>query len=93
MHLLYVNFTSLSLIQLLFMFSVLAYLLLCGKYNFYIHGFVCFALFQITIQEFSDHRDADEARYQLDGRDVDGSRIVVEFAKGVSCLFNYMISE
>jgi hypothetical protein len=75
------------------MFSVLAYLLLCGKYNFYIHGFVCFALFQITIQEFSDHRDADEARYQLDGRDVDGSRIVVEFAKGVSCLFNYMISE
>ncbi|KAL5655618.1 hypothetical protein ACJX0J_034937, partial [Zea mays] len=33
--------------------------------------------------EFSDHRDADEARYQLDGRDVDGSRIVVEFAKGV----------
>ncbi|CAD6273163.1 unnamed protein product [Miscanthus lutarioriparius] len=33
--------------------------------------------------EFSDHRDADEARYQLDGRDVDGSRIVVEFAKGI----------
>ncbi|AQK79216.1 Serine/arginine-rich splicing factor RS2Z32 [Zea mays] len=33
--------------------------------------------------EFSEHRDADEARYQLDGRDVDGSRIVVEFAKGV----------
>ena len=60
---------------------------------FYIHDFVCFALLQITIQEFSDHRDADEARYQLDGKDVDGSRIVVEFAKGVSCLFNYMISE
>ncbi|TVU18183.1 hypothetical protein EJB05_34262 [Eragrostis curvula] len=33
--------------------------------------------------EFSDARDADEAQYQLDGRDVDGSRIIVEFAKGV----------
>uniref|UniRef100_A0A0E0GKY1 Uncharacterized protein n=1 Tax=Oryza nivara TaxID=4536 RepID=A0A0E0GKY1_ORYNI len=33
--------------------------------------------------EFSDTRDADEARYNLDGRDVDGSRILVEFAKGV----------
>ncbi|TVU18178.1 hypothetical protein EJB05_34257 [Eragrostis curvula] len=32
--------------------------------------------------EFSDARDADEAQYQLDGRDVDGSRIIVEFAKG-----------
>jgi arginine/serine-rich splicing factor 7 len=37
-----------------------------------------------TKQEFSDTRDADEARYNLDGRDVDGSRILVEFAKGVS---------
>ncbi|KAL5203538.1 hypothetical protein ABZP36_014490 [Zizania latifolia] len=33
--------------------------------------------------EFSDPRDADDARYNLDGRDVDGSRILVEFAKGV----------
>ncbi|KAJ7977048.1 putative Arginine/serine-rich splicing factor [Quillaja saponaria] len=33
--------------------------------------------------EFSDSRDADDARYSLDGRDVDGSRIIVEFAKGV----------
>ncbi|KAI9071442.1 hypothetical protein K1719_046591 [Acacia pycnantha] len=32
--------------------------------------------------EFSDPRDADDARYNLDGRDVDGSRIIVEFAKG-----------
>ncbi|KAL8091314.1 uncharacterized protein LOC141697793 isoform X1 [Apium graveolens] len=32
--------------------------------------------------EFSDSRDADDARYSLNGRDVDGSRIVVEFAKG-----------
>uniref|UniRef100_I1PRZ5 Serine/arginine-rich splicing factor RS2Z32 n=1 Tax=Oryza glaberrima TaxID=4538 RepID=I1PRZ5_ORYGL len=35
--------------------------------------------------EFSDPRDAEEARYNLDGRDVDGSRILVEFAKGVCC--------
>nr|AFK35693.1 unknown [Lotus japonicus] len=33
--------------------------------------------------EFSDPRDADDARYNLDGRDVDGSRLIVEFAKGV----------
>ncbi|KAL8480459.1 hypothetical protein ACS0TY_027115 [Phlomoides rotata] len=33
--------------------------------------------------EFSDPRDADDARYNLDGRDVDGRRIIVEFAKGV----------
>ncbi|KAK8611101.1 hypothetical protein V6N13_131165 [Hibiscus sabdariffa] len=33
--------------------------------------------------EFGDPRDADDARYALNGRDLDGSRIVVEFAKGV----------
>ncbi|KAL3521002.1 hypothetical protein ACH5RR_019151 [Cinchona calisaya] len=33
--------------------------------------------------EFSDPRDADDARYSMNGRDVDGSRIIVEFAKGV----------
>ncbi|XP_047339372.1 serine/arginine-rich splicing factor RS2Z33-like isoform X2 [Impatiens glandulifera] len=33
--------------------------------------------------EFSDARDADDAQYSLNGRDVDGSRIIVEFAKGV----------
>eukprot|EP01018_Ginkgo_biloba_P012433 Gb_30496 [translate_table: standard] len=32
-------------------------------------------------QEFSDPRDADEARYHLNGRDLDGSRIIVEFAR------------
>ncbi|KAF5188801.1 Serine/arginine-rich splicing factor RS2Z32 [Thalictrum thalictroides] len=32
--------------------------------------------------EFSDPRDADDARYSLNGRPIDGSRIVVEFAKG-----------
>ncbi|KAL6607787.1 hypothetical protein ACP70R_040850 [Stipagrostis hirtigluma subsp. patula] len=33
--------------------------------------------------EFEDHRDADDARYDLDGRELDGNRIIVEFAKGV----------
>ncbi|GLT47867.1 hypothetical protein SLA2020_215260 [Shorea laevis] len=33
--------------------------------------------------EFSDPRDADDARYSLDGRDIDGSRIIVEVARGV----------
>uniref|UniRef100_A0A7N0TLN8 Uncharacterized protein n=2 Tax=Kalanchoe fedtschenkoi TaxID=63787 RepID=A0A7N0TLN8_KALFE len=32
--------------------------------------------------DFSDHRDADDARYRLDGRELDGSRIIVEFARG-----------
>ncbi|OVA18229.1 RNA recognition motif domain [Macleaya cordata] len=32
--------------------------------------------------EFSDPRDADDARYSLHGREFDGSRIIVEFAKG-----------
>ncbi|QCD97866.1 splicing factor [Vigna unguiculata] len=32
--------------------------------------------------EFSDPRDADDARFNLDGRDFEGSRIIVEFAKG-----------
>ncbi|KAL6528737.1 hypothetical protein OROMI_029382 [Orobanche minor] len=32
--------------------------------------------------EFSDPRDADDARYKLDGKDVDGRHITVEFARG-----------
>ncbi|KAI3738382.1 hypothetical protein L2E82_28411 [Cichorium intybus] len=32
--------------------------------------------------EFSDPRDADDARYSLNGRDLNGSRLLVEFAKG-----------
>ncbi|KAK2984005.1 hypothetical protein RJ640_024219 [Escallonia rubra] len=32
--------------------------------------------------EFSDPRDADDARYGLNGRDFGGSRLIVEFAKG-----------
>jgi hypothetical protein len=39
------------------------------------------------LQEFSDARDADDARYNLDGRDFDGSRMIVEFAKGVILMF------
>lgn len=38
-------------------------------------------------QEFRDPRDADDARYNLDGRDIDGSRLIVEFAKGVGINF------
>ncbi|KAK6929267.1 RNA recognition motif domain [Dillenia turbinata] len=37
---------------------------------------------EFAFVEFSDYRDADDARRGLDGRDVDGSRIIVEFAKG-----------
>ncbi|XP_031372411.1 serine/arginine-rich splicing factor RS2Z32-like isoform X1 [Punica granatum] len=33
--------------------------------------------------EFSDPRDADDAQYSLNGREIKGSRIVVEFSKGV----------
>ncbi|XP_073141280.1 uncharacterized protein [Henckelia pumila] len=33
--------------------------------------------------EYSNHQDADNAISHLDGRDVDGRRITVEFAKGV----------
>ncbi|XP_073525948.1 uncharacterized protein [Phyllobates terribilis] len=32
--------------------------------------------------DFSDPRDADDARYSLNGRDVDGSRIIVEVSRG-----------
>ncbi|KAM7526278.1 hypothetical protein LguiA_016180 [Lonicera macranthoides] len=32
--------------------------------------------------DFSDPRDADDARYSLNGRELDGSRLIVEFAKG-----------
>lgn len=43
-----------------------------------------FSLNGYKSQEFSDPRDAEDAAYGLNGRDVDGSRIIVEFAKGVS---------
>lgn len=37
-----------------------------------------------TFIEFSDPCDVDEARYYLNGRDLDGSRIVVEFTRGTT---------
>lgn len=42
-------------------------------------------------QEFSDPRDADDARYSLNGRDIDGSRLIVEFAKGVCFLVHELL--
>ncbi|KAH9623838.1 hypothetical protein KSS87_018695 [Heliosperma pusillum] len=35
-----------------------------------------------SCNDFSDPRDAEDARYSLNGRDVDGSRIIVEFSRG-----------
>lgn len=53
-------------------------------------GFLLLFLLALNFfqQEFSDPRDADDARYGLNGRRFDGTHIVVEFAKGVS--WNYM---
>lgn len=36
------------------------------------------------VQEYYDPRDADDAVYYMNGRDVAGSRITVEFARRVS---------
>ena len=38
-------------------------------------------------QDFGDPRDADDARYNLDGREVEGRHVTVEFAKGVRNYF------
>lgn len=57
----------------------------------FVWSFLCFSLLPFDNQDFSDPRDADDARYRLDGRDVDGSRIVVEFAKGVKYTLIHMI--
>jgi hypothetical protein len=35
-------------------------------------------------QEFSDSRDADDARHYLNGKEFDGNRLIVEFARRVS---------
>lgn len=36
---------------------------------------------EFAFVEFSDPRDADDARYHLDGREFNGSQLIVEFAK------------
>ncbi|KAK1354050.1 hypothetical protein POM88_047306 [Heracleum sosnowskyi] len=36
--------------------------------------------------DFSDPRDAEDARYSLNGRDINGSRLIVELAKGLAQL-------
>ncbi|CAN7007168.1 unnamed protein product [Brassica rapa subsp. trilocularis] len=50
-----------------------------GKYTLCV---LLFSLISFENQEFSDPRDADDARHYLDGRDFDGSRITVEFSRG-----------
>lgn len=54
-----------------------------GKYTLCV---LLFSLISFAKQEFSDPRDADDARHYLDGRDFDGSRITVEFSRGVSII-------
>ncbi|KAL3243232.1 hypothetical protein MRX96_020629 [Rhipicephalus microplus] len=34
--------------------------------------------------EFDDYRDADDAVYELNGRELDGERVVVELAHGTA---------
>jgi arginine/serine-rich splicing factor 7 len=36
--------------------------------------------------EFSDSRDADDARHYLNGKDFDGNRLIVEFARRVGSI-------
>ena len=36
------------------------------------------------LQEFNDARDADDARHYVNGKDFDGNRLIVEFARRVS---------
>jgi len=47
----------------------------------------------LDLQEFLDVRDADDARYYTNGKDLDGSRLIVEFARRVSIMyfFNHLI--
>lgn len=36
----------------------------------------------LKIQDFDDHRDADDAVYEMDGKDLLGDRVSVEHCKG-----------
>lgn len=38
------------------------------------------------VQEFADARDADDARHYCNGKDFDGNRLIVEFARRVSVI-------
>lgn len=46
--------------------------------------FIAFEFLYCTLQEFLDARDADDARHYTNGKDLDGSRLIVEFARRVS---------
>lgn len=48
--------------------------------------FFCWMTWTLS-QEFSDPRDANDARLDLDGRKYDGSDIIVQFARGVNHSF------
>jgi len=39
-------------------------------------------MFCISLQEYDDYRDADDAVYELNGKDMGGERIIVEHARG-----------
>jgi len=43
------------------------------------------------IQEFADARDADDARHYCNGKDFDGNRLIVEFARRVSVMVDIAV--
>lgn len=48
--------------------------------------------FQCMLQEFIDARDADDARHYVNGKDFDGNRLIVEFARRVSIGMYFRLS-
>lgn len=44
--------------------------------------FVCLFLWRYGFVEFDDPRDADDAVYELNGKDLCGERVIVEHARG-----------
>lgn len=48
--------------------------------------------FQCILQEFIDARDADDARHYVNGKDFDGNRLIVEFARRVSIGMYFRLS-
>lgn len=47
-----------------------------------LRSFFRFSLFRYGFVEFEDNRDADDAVYELNGKDLCGERVVVEHARG-----------